>query len=207
MSNYDIMKRNAAGRFLTYDPQKLIDRLSLRSDGEFLYMDLLSTPYRIHRSTGLCERAVPGGGFQEAGFDDAMTLYDILCHTDEPVRLSGELIPMDRLSTVQNASSYAGEGSIRQLSLAFDGREAALAAACEALGGVREGRGDVSYRIPVFGEISLLLSFWSSDEDFPASLKIYCDRDLTRYIFYETVWYMAGHVFDALQREMARREG
>lgn len=202
MSNYEIMKRNGAERFLTYDLQKIADRLGLRSDGTYLWMDFVSRVYRIQLSTGLCQRAVREGGFEEAGFNEAMTIYDLLCHTEEPVRLSGEFVPMESLSAVQNASSYAGEGSFRQLERTLDGREAALAAACEALGGVRQGKGDVSYRIPVFGDVSLQISFWCADEDFPASLRIYCDRELTRYIYYETVWYLAGYVMGELRRLM-----
>lgn len=205
MSNYEIMKKNGAERFLTYDAQKIAQRLGLRSDGEYLYMEFVSRTCRIQLSTGLCQRANREGGFEEAGFNEAMTLYDLLCHTEEPIRLSGEFVPMERLATVQNARSYAGEGSFRQLERALEGREAALAEACEALGGVRQGRGDVSYRIPVFGEVSLLVSFWSADEDFPASLKIYCDRDLTKYLYYETLWYLEGYVMEQLRQQMADR--
>lgn len=202
MSNYEIMKKKGAERFLTYDPGEIMDRFALRSDGAYLYMTFLSRPYRVQLSTGLCERGTEDGGFEEAGFNEAMTLYDLLCHTGEPVRLSGEFVPMERLATVHNAVSYAGEGSFRQLERRFAGREEALAAACEALGGAKQGRGDVSYYIPVFGEVGLLLSFWRADEDFPASLTVFCDRDLTKYIFYETLWYMAGHVLGEIERWM-----
>ena len=201
MSNYEIMKKNGAERFLTYDPRRMIDRFALRSDGTYLYMDFLSRPYRVRLSTGLCERG-SGEGFNEAGFNEAMPMYDLLCHTEEPVCMSGEFVPMESLSAVHNAVSYAGEGSFRQLEQSFAGREEALAAACEALGGVRQGRGDVSYRIPVFGDVSLLLSFWRADEDFPASLTVFCDRNLTRYVFYETIWYMVGFLMGEIRREM-----
>ena len=202
MSNYETAKKSGAERFLTYETQKIIDRLGLRSDGDYLYMDFVSRACRIQLSTGLCQHASREGGFEEAGFNESMTLYDLLCHTEEPIRLSGEFVPLESLSTVQNARSYAGEGSFRQLEQALDGREAALAAACEALGGVRQGRGDISYRIPAFGDVSLLISFWRSDEDFPASLRIYCDRDLTRYIYYETIWYLTGYVTEQIRRQM-----
>lgn len=203
MSNYDVMKRNGAERFLTYDAKRIIDRLGLRTDETYLYMDFVSRTYRIRLATGMCERDAMNGGFEEAGFNEAMTIYDLLCHTEDPIRLSGEMIPMESLSTVQNAVSYAGEGSFRQLERKLDGHEAALAAACEALGGVRQGKGDVSYCIPVFGPVSLQISFWSADEDFPASLKVYCDRDLTRYMYYETLWYLMGHVMGMLQDQIA----
>ena len=202
MSNYEITKKNGAERFLTYDLQKIVERLGLRSDEAYLWMDFVSRAYRVRLSDGLCQRAGREGGFEEAGFNEAMTIYDLLCHTEEPVRLSGELVPMESLATVQNASSYAGVGMFRQLEKELDGKEKALAEACEALGGVRQGKGDVSYRIPVFGDVSLQISFGCADEDFPASLRVYCDRELTKYIYYETIWYLVGFVMGEIQRLM-----
>ena len=202
MSNYEIMKRNGAERFLTYDLQKIMERLGLRSDGTYLWLDFVSRAYRIPLSDGICQRAGREGGFEEAGFNEAMTIYDLLCHTEEPICLSGEFVPMESLATVQNTSSYAGVGLFRQLEKELDGKEKALAAACETLGGVRQGKGDVSYRIPVFGDVSLQVSFWGADEDFPASLRVYCDRELTKYIYYETIWYLVGFVMGEIQRLM-----
>ena len=119
MSNYETAKKSGAERFLTYETQKIIDRLGLRSDGDYLYMDFVSRACRIQLSTGLCQHASREGGFEEAGFNESMTLYDLLCHTEEPIRLSGEFVPLESLSTVQNACSYAGEGVFRQLEQAM----------------------------------------------------------------------------------------
>lgn len=206
MSNYDTAKRNAAAHFLTFDTEKIIKRLSLASDKDYLYLDFVSRPCRVNRKTGLCEYSDGGAGFLEADFNASLTIYDILCHTEEPIRLSGEFAPMESLSTVQNAASYAGEGAFWDSEAFFDRRNRALAAALVALGGEVMGKGDVSCRIPVFGEISVLFSFWNSDEDFPASLKIYCDKKLTAFMHYETLWYLASYLLEQIRVNMDTAE-
>ena len=37
-------------------------------------------------------------------------------------------------------------------------------------------------------------SFWESDEDFPAQLQLFTDKNLLQYIHYETAWYMFGYL-------------
>jgi len=202
MSNYEEAKRNAAKRFLTFDTQKIIRRLSLNADSLFLYVDFAGKPYRIDRKSGICTYEEKENVFREADHNAAMSIYDILCHTGEPIHMSGQLVPFETLSTIQNAYSYAGNGMFREFERFFDEHTAALAAACEALHGTKTGKGDVSYQIPVFDKIDLLISFWNSDEDFPASLKIYCDRYLTKYMYYETIWYMASYILERLQQEI-----
>ena len=50
--NYAIAAAQAKKRFLTYDQQELISRCRLRFDESYLYLTLLSDPYRIHRMSG-----------------------------------------------------------------------------------------------------------------------------------------------------------
>lgn len=69
-NNYQIQAMQAKKRFLTYDQQELIARCGLRFDGNFLYLTMLSEPYRIHRRTGDMERChggiwVDGNSFNE----------------------------------------------------------------------------------------------------------------------------------------------
>ena len=40
-NNYLIQARQAKARFLTYDQSRLIAKLNLRSDGEYLYVPML----------------------------------------------------------------------------------------------------------------------------------------------------------------------
>ena len=50
--NYQIQAQQAKRHFLTYDQDKLIKKLKLKADGQFLYAVLFSQQYRICRATG-----------------------------------------------------------------------------------------------------------------------------------------------------------
>ena len=64
-SNYEIMKERMAERFLTYDQEGIIRKLSLRADEEYLYLTFLSFGYRVTGETagssGLTGRRAGGG--------------------------------------------------------------------------------------------------------------------------------------------------
>lgn len=66
------------------------------------------------------------------------------------------------------------------------GRIQALRQACQALGGVEAGKGDVAYCLPVFDCLPVRLAFWEADEDFPPSLQFQWDRNTTDFIHFET---------------------
>lgn len=51
-SNYEIIKERMAERFLTYDQEGIIRKLSLRADEEYLYLTFLSFGYRVNRRNG-----------------------------------------------------------------------------------------------------------------------------------------------------------
>ncbi len=200
-SNYDRTKMKAAEIFLACDTEKVIESLGLDCDEEYIYLRFVAARYRIDRRSGACQRE-RDGQFTDAGFNDAMTIYDILSRCEQPVRLSGEYALMQSLSTVQNAYSYAGKGAFANTEKFFEHRCDELDEACRALGGTEKGKGDVSYEIPVFGGIKMIVSFWDSDDEFPPSLKLYADRDVLSYMHYETLWYMASFLLSELKAKM-----
>ena len=77
-----------------------------------------------------------------------------------------------------------------------------LAAACEALGGVPEGRGDAAYRIPMFPFLPIQFAFWRADEEFPPEIKIFWDTNVLDFLHYETLWFAAGHLLKRLEEEI-----
>lgn len=200
VSNYEIAKQKTQKEFLKYDQEEMIQKWNLEADPNFIYMNFVGSDYRLDRNTG----NVQGTNNQfldtwEADYEETLTLYDLLCYAKKDAALSGAYVPMQNLSAVRNASSYAGEGFFKAQEDFLDHREVQLARACEALHGVREGKGDVSYRIPVFDKLSVILQFWNSDEEFPASLQIYCDSNIVAYMHFETLWYLASHVLGRIK--------
>ena len=52
VDNYQIQTQQAKKRFLSYDQQKLIEKLKLKYDAEFLYVKMLCKLYRLNRTSG-----------------------------------------------------------------------------------------------------------------------------------------------------------
>lgn len=59
--------------------------------------------------------------------------------------------------------------------------------------------GDIGFQFPLFVYLSVILKFYHSDEDFPASITQLGDKNLLRYIYYETVFYIAGFLLDSIR--------
>ena len=76
--------------------------------------------------------------------------------------------------------------------------------ACRFLGGEPWPAGDIGFRIPLFCDLSAVLKFYHSDEEFPAQLTLLWDRNTLRFVRYETVYYIAGVLMSRLKTLMGR---
>ncbi len=205
-SNYETFKEDALKRLMTYDQTPLINRLGLKSDETYIYIPFCSREYRIHRQKPLMEYrntyegAVFALDWTEADVNAVLTICDLLCHTENPVVLSGTMTTLEGLNRVKGGSStILGTGFFRESEEFFDQHTEEMKAACEKLGGVSAGKGDVAFRIPVFDSISLQISFYESDDEFPAKLTFFLDQDICSYLFYETLWYLVNLVLGMLK--------
>lgn len=196
MSNYEITKRQMARSFAQRDHEETIRRFHLDSDEDSLRIRFLNSFYRIHRRTGTVTREADGS---EADFNEAMTLYDVLCNAKAGCAPDGEFVSLNHLVNAASKPEQSGALTERQTRL-FDGREAALDQACRRLGGEKYGKGDVAYRLPLFDFLPVALQFWSSDDEFPASLQLLWDRNTLDFMHFETVWYAAGHLTRRLEQ-------
>lgn len=200
-SNYDMAKAQAAKLFLGYDADALIAKYGLAHDEDYLYLPMLGRMHRISRSTGLVEWSEDGfDTAHDADFNAAMTIYDVLCYAEAHASLSGSFVRVNSLPGIV-AASRVGESLSDGTAAYFDSRPAALRRACEALGGVPEGKGDVAFRLELFPFLPVRLQFWHADEDFPADLQLLWDENTLDFMHYETVWYAAGYIRARL-REM-----
>ena len=202
-SNYEIMKERMAERFLTYDQEGIIRKLSLRADEEYLYLTFLSFGYRVNRRNGgiqWFDRTA--GRWREAQYNDAMTIYDLLCCSKEDGRASGQYVMLQNLVSVASGTMFAGKGILEQEAKGLDHRDEELAAACERLGGSREKTGDVAYKIPVWENLCVIFRFWNSDEEFPAQVQFLCDRNMLDFMHYETAWFLVSHIILLLKQDL-----
>ena len=206
MSNYEITKRQMARSFARYDHEAMIRKFHLSGDEEYLYIRFLNRPYRIHRSSGAVTWSEDGfASSTEAGFNEAMTIYDVLCNARDGCAAAGEFASINHLMKAAGKPEQSGILDARQI-LLFDHREAALARACEQLGGVKYGKGDVACRLPLFDFLPAALQFWNSDDEFPASLQLLWDQNILDFMHFETVWYAAGHLMNRLEELVENME-
>lgn len=203
ISNYEITKQKAQKAFLKYDQEKMIDKFSLEAQTAYLYLTFLGHRYRIDRKTGYLEWSEDDFvNCIEADFNEAMTIYDLLCDSKELCCASGEYVRLKSLSGLQSGSKRLGDGLLNGTEKIFDHKEAELSTVCERLGGVKAGLGDVAYEIPVFDFLKCRIQFWSSDEEFEAALHVFMDKNILQFLRYETIWYLQSHLLKRLQEEM-----
>ena len=201
MSNYDKMLASAQVLFLTHDQEAMIRRWELAHDEGFLYADYLGQRLRIDRHTGEVSHAAPPGPgeYRAADFvNDGMALFDLLTFAETRPAAVG------RWASISTLGGIIGAGHDRTLSheptaAKFQDKCDALARACERLGGRPEGKGDVSYAIPVFRDFGILFQFWDGDDEFPANIKYLFDENARRFMHYETLWYVMNSLTARLE--------
>jgi hypothetical protein len=62
---------------------------------------------------------------------------------------------------------------------------------------------EVEFSFPVFDELTVRLKFYHADEDFPASLVLLWEENTLQYIYYETVFYIAGFLLRSILDQMS----
>lgn len=199
MNNYEITRRETEKRFLKYSQENMISRFSLEHDAEYLYLPFVNVQCRIERSSGRVEmHRADEEVWQEADFNPAMTIYDYLCDSKPYCHASGEFVTIHSLQAV--ITSRIGGNMFDSMADFIEHNTEAVCRACEAMGGQKAGKGDLSYQFSVFADLQMRLSFWHSDEDFPASLEIFWDKNVLDYIRFETTYYAAGYIMSELRK-------
>lgn len=197
-SNYELTKERMERHFLDFDQNTMIRRFDLRHDAEYLYIRFVGRLYRIHRETGRVQGSEDGFCHSTDGtFNEAMSIYDLLCCSKEGCCLSGEF------GTLRGSIAGGPGGELFTPHAArFQGKTQALRQACETLGGVEAGKGDVAFCLPVFDCLPVRLAFWEADEDFPPSLQFQWDRNTTDFIHFETTFYVTSHLLGRIEELM-----
>ncbi len=198
MDNYQISRDRAKALFLSFDQEALIRRWKLTADAEWITVEFLGEPCAICRQTG----AIFHRDGAEAGFGTVLSVFDLLCHEGEEKHPSFHYAPVNSLkggAPVGVAADFHSQTAER-----FCRDPEAFCAACQSLGGEAVDLGDLGFRLPVFGQLSVILKLYHADEDFSASLTLLWDENMLQYTFYETVFYIAGCLLDAITRKMHR---
>lgn len=193
-SNYEITKKKMQRKFLEYDQDKMIQKFHLEYDEDYLYIFFIKRKYRIGRRTGKVEWLDEEfSQITDADYNEAMSIYDVLCYSKEGCCLSGEFAPIDSVRKTF-VSADSGNGFFGTFAKFFDQKKEKLEKACELLGGIRRGIGDISFQLETFEFLPVMIEFWESDEEFPAKLQILWDKNTMDYVDYETSFFIASHL-------------
>ena len=195
--NYQISRDRAQEYFLGFDQQKLIDVWQLSHDADWLYTDFLGKPYRICRATG---RVIRMADEQEAGFEEALSIFDLLCHEGEVKSCSGRFAPVNSLKG--RPPIGVGVDFHAKTASCFDRDPERFRQACLELGGTPMALGDIGFSFPVFAGLRVQVKFYHADEDFPASVVLLWDENMLQYAYYETVFYIAGFLLHSILQKM-----
>lgn len=200
VDNYKLQAEQAKQYFLRYDQTKLIRKLKLEADGDYLYAKMLCKPYRVNRTTGNIQR-MDGGNWTDADTHaEVMTLLDLVCDSREDRYLSCRW---------KNMLSF---GQMFHQNLMEDGRDAFAEAiqdnqkgfrnACAQLDAVTAPGGDMAFAIELFDGLCIAIQFWEGDEEFSPRVRYLWDENARMYLKYETMWYAIGMLKARILEEM-----
>lgn len=188
-NNYAVAAAQARSLFAGYDHEVLARKLGVRLDGEYLYPSMLSRPYRIRRSNGDISR-LDGTVWVEAnGFDESLTLLDLVCDSREDRSISGRWKAMGNFGHQFHQTLLERADPWAQY---LQEHPAQMEAACRALHGEKYPIGDSAYVIPLFEDLCVLLKLTYGDDEFPASVHWFWDENALQYLKYETMYYAVG---------------
>lgn len=198
VNNYLKQAAQAKARFLTYDQDKLICKLRMQHDGDYLYPLLFSRRYRLHRATGDLEREGSSGWEDANTHAEVMTLLDLICDSREDRFVSGRWKNMADFGHAFHENLLEERDPLAEF---FQENPRGFRRACAQLKGKPADTGDIAYTIEVFDGLPLMLQLWFGDEDFPASVRLLWDENALMYLKYETMYFARELLFSRLRTE------
>jgi hypothetical protein len=199
-NNYLIQAQQAKERFLTYNQEKLIAKLQLTADNQYLYVPMLSHSYRIGRNSGNIEKKTNLEWTDANSFEEVMTLLDLVCDSKENRFLTGKWKNMTDFGLMFHRNLL--ENKVDPWAEKFQADPEGFHKACLALGGKPFSLGDIAYAIELFDGLSILVQLWFGDEEFPATLRFLWDENALMYLRYETMYFAQSLLLEKIKERM-----
>ena len=196
MDNYRRSRDRAQAYFLNFDLQSIIEKWNLPVEGDRLTVEFFGREYTICCSTGMVLR--PDG--TQAEHNEVLTIFDLLCHEGEKT-VNGVFATVNNLKGLPKGAGVGTDFHTKTAAV-FDRDPDAFRNACLALGGQPVEMGDMGFRFPMFGPLSVILKFYHSDEEFPASVTLLWEENILQFLYYETVFYAAGFLLESIIKQM-----
>ena len=157
-NNYEIQAGQARKLFCAHDLDAVARAHGLRTDGDYLYLHLLSEDYRVSRADGYIARRDSGAWLPADGFDETLTIFDLLCDAKPGRRAAGAWkTTLDFGGQVHRGLMEPNRADA--LELLYDRRPELLERACLRLGGTPMAGADVSFSLPFFEELRIAVQF------------------------------------------------
>lgn len=200
MDNYAVMRQDAVDRFLTYEVENLLKNPGVSSWEKGVQTTFFSLPVHLDRTTGSIV-LIDGEKEIECDFSPTLSILDYVCDRKPSAIAANVFCPVTSLPGV----FVGGSGLVMKngaLGQRIQQDPAAFQKACESLGGVATGAGDMGYRLHIFPDLCMELKFYFADEDFPPQLTFLWDKNILQFVRYETVYYIAGYLTRELRSLM-----
>lgn len=208
ITNYEKTKLSMANAFLQYNQEAMINKFSLTHDTDWLYLSFINRTYRINRKSGNIQWS--NDSFKtvcEADYNEAMTIYDVLCQSKDDCQPAYQFVNINSLSTVRTGNLSQKNGFFQTTADFFNGKITELQNACLSLSGKLLEKGDVAFELKFFPFLPIIIRFWEADDEFPASLQILVDKNILDYMHYETLMFALTHLFQRLKEEIPNEKG
>ena len=180
------MLADALQRFSTYDPVALSRRPGVESRESQLSTRFLGQSVLLHPH----ESSITIGG-KPADFGSTLSILDWVCDGRMDAKASDVYCTVSSLPGVLvSGSGLSMNGST--LAAKIQENPEKFHAACREMGGISKDLGDMGYRLEIFPGLCVCLKFYFGDEEFPPQLTLLWDRNILRFVRYETVYYIAG---------------
>ncbi|MBQ6799158.1 MAG: DUF3786 domain-containing protein [Oscillospiraceae bacterium] len=193
MANFDRLAELGKPIFLRHDQTALLRKYRLEADAGAIYVRYCGERYAIDRLTA----NVTASDGTAAGPAVTLTVFDMLCHTEQAFAPVGEWRTTNMLPGC-GQSNPDDTLLNRRLTARFEENTEAIREACRRLGGKPFPVGDVAWELPVFDWFSVVFQFWLGDEEFPSAVRFLWDKSTLQYLHYETLYYIMGHILQTL---------
>ncbi len=187
-------------RFLTYEVENLRKNPGVTAWEKGVQTAFFSLPVHLDCTSGRIV-LIDGEKETECDFSPTLSILDYVCDRKPFAKAANDFCPVGSLPGV----FVGGSGLVmkdERLEQRIQSHPDAFRLACESLGGVATGAGDMGYRLPVFPDLCMELKFYFADEDFPPQLTFLWDKNILQFVRYETVYYIAGCLCRLLKERM-----
>jgi hypothetical protein len=192
MNNYDRMLLAAQRRFLEYDPHLLAARAGVEDRGDHLATRFFAQQVCVFKEDG--HITLDG---EAAGFGQTLSILDWLCDGQADAVAAEIYCPVGSLPGV-----YVGGSGLNiempRLAAAIDAAPDNFCRVCQTIGATEENLGDLGVRLEILPGLHMCLKFYFADDEFPPQLTLLWDRNMMRFVRYETIYYIAGCLYKRL---------